>query len=133
MGNIKRPKSVTLIAWILIIVCSYYLINAVSESGYWRSFAVVRFLILLWLVASGFLGVVSGIAILKGLNWGRLLCLFYIPISIIAFVLLQAGFGFLNVSFHLLNIVGIAFYIIVLIFLTRPASLAFFAHGNSEE
>jgi len=133
MGNIKRPKSVTLIAWILIIVCSFYLANAIGEPKYWRSFAVVRFLILLWLVVSGFVGVVSGTAILKGFNWGRLLCLFYIPISIIAFVLLQTGFGFLSVSFHLLNIVRIAFYIIVLIFLTRPASLAFFAHGNSEE
>ena len=140
MDSRKRPRSVTLIAWILIVVSSYYLVNAIGEPNFRRSFRVSKALaVLSWLVISGFLGVVSGIAILKGLNWGRLLCLCYMPISIISFNLLMIfGFGFLKAGYFkvgyliLSNILAITFYIIAIRFLTRSASLAFFTLRSSK-
>ena len=148
----KRPKSVTLIACILIAASLYYFANAIVEPNFRRlpgnmlksdgisSVAVSKVLALFWLIVSGVVGVVSGIAILKRLNWGRLLWLCYMPISIISYnILLIAEFRFLEAGFLkavyliLVNIVAIGFYAIVIAFLTRPASLAFFNHGNSEE
>lgn len=152
MDNGKRPRSATLIACILIAASLYCFANAIIEPDYRRSFvnmlksegissvSVSKVSALLWLIISGVAGVVSGIAILKGLNWGRLLCLCYMPISIISYnILLIAGFRFLEAEFlkavYLIvaNIVAIGFYAIVIVFLTRPASLAFFTHGSSEE
>ncbi len=143
MDNRKRPKSVILIACILIAASLYYFANAfvnMLKSDSISSVAVSKVLALLWLIVSGAVGVVSGIAILKGLNWGRLLWLCYMPISIISYnILLIAGFRFLEAGFLkavyliLVNIVTIGFYVIVIAFLKRPASLAFFTHGNSEE
>jgi hypothetical protein len=143
MDNRKRPKSVTLIACILIAASLYYFANATAnllKSDSMSSAAVSKVSALLWLIISGVAGVVSGIAILKGLNWGRLLCLCYMPISIISYnILLIAGFRFLEAGFLkavyliLVNIVAIGFYAIVIAFLKRPASLAFLTHGSSEE
>ena len=143
MDNRKRPKSVTLIACILIAASLYYFANAVVnmlKSEGMSSAAVPKVLALFWLIVSGVVGVVSGIAILKGVNWGRLLWLCYMPISIISYnILLIAEFRFLEAGFLkavyliLFNIVAIGFYAIVIAFLTRPASLAFFTHGSSEE
>ena len=152
MDSKKRPKSVTLIACILIAASLYYFANAVLEPNFRRSFvnmlksegmssaAVSKVSALFWLIVSGGVGVVSGITILKGLYWGRLLWLCYMPISIISYnILLIAEFKFLEagllkaVYLILFNIVAIGFYAIVIAFLTRPASLAFFTHGNSEE
>jgi len=143
MDNRKRPKRVTLIACILIAASLYYFANAVVNmlkgEGI-SSVAVSKVSALLWLIVSGVIGVVSGIAILKGLNWGRLLWLCYMPISIISYnILLIAEFRFLEAGFLkalyliLFNTVAIGFYAIVIAFLKRPASLAFFTHGNSEE
>jgi len=143
MDSKKRPKSVTLIACILIAASLYYFANAVAnmlKSDGISSIAVSKVLALFWLIISGVVGVVSGIAILKGLNWGRLLWLCYMPISIISYnILLIAEFRFLEAGFLkavyliLFNIVAIGFYVIVIAFLKRPASLVFFTHRSSEE
>jgi len=152
MDSKKRPKSVTLIACILIAGSLYYFANVIVEPNFRRllgnmlksdgisSVAVSKVSALLWLIISGVVGVISGIAILKGFNWGRLLCLFYMPISIISYNILLIGgldfskAGFLKAGYLILvNIVAIGFYVIVIAFLTRPASLAFFTHGSSEE
>jgi hypothetical protein len=136
MTDSKRPKSLTLIAWILIIVSLFYFANAILEPKY-RVTSASRILPFLWLIISGVMDLVSGSAILKGFNWGRLLCLYYIPVSITGYILISIWL----IRFHpikfafivLVTVVAIAFYVITIVSLTRPASLAFFTHSSSEE
>ena len=125
----KRPTSVTVIAWFEIVTSGNILFKVIyyakpefrqllEASG--RSVATN----VLWGIVGGVIGLVSGIAMLKGLNWGRLLCLCYPPVSIALTLLL---YGFHRSKFF---IVGVMIYIAELVFLTRPAASTFFAGGR---
>lgn len=127
----KRPKSVTVIAWILIVrgcMGLWFVVNFVRQQLSGGS---------VLLILATAIVIVSGIAILKGLNWGRLLYLFYIPI-VTVYGLIMFVFGFsgitgiaAKVSFIRL-IPETIFYIVVLVYLTRPAASAFFARRKLE-
>ncbi len=128
----KRPISVTVIAWFEILTSGdmlfkmlYYAKSEfrqlVEASG--RSVTIS----VLWGIVGGVITLVSGIAMLKGLNWGRWLCLCYGAISIVLTLLL---YGFYAPKFL---IGGIAIYIVQLVFLTRPAVSTFFTCGSSEK
>ncbi len=132
MTTRKRPISVTVIAWFEIVTSGDILFKTLyyakpefrqllEASG--RSVVIT----VLWGIVGGVICLVSGIAMLKGLNWGRLLCLCYPPISIVLTLLL---YGFhRSKSF----IGGVVLYIVALVFLTRPAASTFFAGGSSEK
>lgn len=130
MDTKKRPTSVTVIAWIIIVTNGLSFVTmltytmpevqrALEAAG--MSVAIAT----LWTAVGGAIGVVSGIAILKGLNWGRLLYLCFAPISIVL--------GWLLYGFRPTHVLTVIFYIVVLVFLTRPAASTFFARENSEE
>ena len=120
MNEKKRPTSVTVIAWIIIItgvvnlgillilrvgrvyevagrsvdMCMYGL--STSYMGGLPSAYTIPLMI--WTVVVAGISVVCGIALLKGLNWGRLLYLGFVPISsVICWILHQILFGF---GFH---------------------------------
>ncbi len=142
----KRPASVTIIAWIFIVASGLNLVNLsrvltqrkalqfeiADKVPFWAippyaDFKVVgksEVIVALWSVVAGAIGLISGIAILKGLNWGRLLYLFSMPISIVL--------TWLH-GFHTIDTLKVIFYVIFLVFLTRPAASLFFARRNSEE
>ena len=135
MGDItKRPKSVTVVAWSIILIEGLGLANtrqyAMLEFRHlWGTQMSSMLISLLWAVVGGLVGVVSGIAILRGRNWGRLLYLCFIPITTVL-RLLQYGFlyGFSNIfrpSYMFLLILGLTFYIIVLVCLTRTRASLF--------
>ena len=98
MSARKRPTSLTIIAWSQIVISGIVLFNILNfakpefrqlmeASG--RSAAIS----VLWGTIGGVIVLISGIAMLKGLNWGRFLCLCYPPISIV-FTSLLYGFHY---------------------------------------
>lgn len=127
----KRPKSVTVIAWIIIVRGCMGLLFVVNFARQQLSGGSVL------LIPAAAIVIVSSIAILKGLNWGRLLYLFYIPIvtvySLIMFVFGSSGITGIAAKLSFIRfILEIIFYVVVLVYLTRPAASAFFAHRKLE-
>ena len=132
MSTRKRPISVTVIAWFEIVGSSISLFDMLSYAmpeprqlleALGRSVSIT----VLSGIVDGVISLVSGIDMLKGLNWGRLLCLCYPPISIVLTLLL---YGFHRSK---LFIAGLVLYIVVFVFLTRPAASTFFAGESSEK
>jgi hypothetical protein len=64
------------------------------------------------------MGLVAGIAIFNGMNWGRLLYLIFTPVSMVLQWLL---YGFKPMSF-----IGLGIYAVMLILLTTTAASDFF-------
>ena len=128
MAEKKRPTSVAVIAWIITITSGLSLVatpftvmmplarQAIEATGMSVGMAIF------WGMLSGAIGVVSGIAMLKGVNWGRLLYLWAMPIMTVL--------NWILYGFNANGIPGIIVYVIFLIFLIRPAASAFF---GSEE
>ncbi len=121
----KRPTSVSVIAWILISVGILKLVLAPFGFTVPRiqkeleAFGMALNTAVLWQVMLGAICIVSGAAMLKGLNWGRLLCLIIVPISLIS--------GWLFYKFIPRDIWTAVIYIIVLVLLISPPSSRFFA------
>jgi hypothetical protein len=110
----KRPTSVTVIAWVNIVsgissIVSYAFIPGQITLG--------RLQIVLSII-SGVIYYVVGIAMLKGLNWGRLLYLVLVPFVSVLYMILF--------KFHPAQVFGLVVYIIILVFLTRPKVSSFF-------
>ena len=131
----RRPTSVTVIGWIITVLSGLSLLNLSGRFALDPAFrrpltdahTFVIIMVVLWGTANGVIGLVSGIAILRGVNWGRLLYLCYTPVSTVVFVALLARFGFFkSIYFVLISIIMIAFYIICLVCLTRSAASRFF-------
>ncbi len=115
LGNGKRPTSVTVIAWIIMVS---------GGLSFWFLLHNTTVLKVLWGIIRGTIALASGIAMLRGLNWGRLLYLLYVPVVIILLLLLYGFFPML--------IVNVICYVAFLILLTRPAASAFFAQQHEE-
>lgn len=110
----RRPKSVSVIAWVLIVACSAYCIYLMSNL-YRDTPSIIN-------LVSSAVCIISGIAMLNGRNWGRLLYLYYRPIAIV--------YGFLRKpDFEVIPKVVI--YIVFLFFLTRPSASLFFDRQSS--
>jgi len=119
----KRPIIVTIIAWYLIIIGLAALLKAAlaympyvqkvaEEAGLSLSLVlIVHFTAILTVI-------VSAIAMLKGLNWGRLLYLIYQPVMM---VYSATFFGFRR-----RDIVDIIIFLAILVLLTRPMVSTFF-------
>ena len=132
MRKRKRPRSVTVIAWIIIVLHGLALFGLLvvlamppatrlqaAVGGEPEAAAYARGLL------GGGIGVISGIAMLLGLNWGRLLYLWFVPISLV--VTLALSGSKLHSSFPLTVIL----YIVVLHYLRRADVRAFF-QGREE-
>lgn len=125
MTELKRPASVTGIGWFILLagVVSLACIPVVwaipelqrtlKETGWGPTEAA------LWTTVGGLIQVASGLAILKGLNWGRLLYLIYVPLSLLLYWLLK--------GFDPLSLTSIPLYVVILVLLTRPVAATFFA------
>ncbi|MFH0791334.1 MAG: hypothetical protein V2A64_06865 [Candidatus Omnitrophota bacterium] len=122
-----RPKSVSVISWIIIILGCSALYNvarmpAIFKMAEYQKLAEItgESLWISMLITSviGVLLLVSGIAMLKGFNWGRLLYLWGYGISVL--------FNIITRGPSLIVLPSIVIYVIFLIFLTRPTAAEFF-------
>lgn len=132
----SRPLSVSLIAWFLIIGTSLRFARTgllIMRSSFpiaadQRLATVLGMPVLLftwWPVFGDLMRCASGIAMLRGRNWGRLLFLWGQPISLAGSILL----------FRLgpRDAMAVSFYLVILFFLTRPAASTFFMRDTSNE
>jgi hypothetical protein len=112
------------IGWLLAVSSAVQLIFV---PFYWSSAAILEYLDAVEVSGAtaaaiagvgGVVGVVSGVAILKGLNWGRLLYLLFVPIIF--------PVGIIIFGFRWVYLLSVIFYIAVLVLLTRPNASAFF-------
>lgn len=122
-----RPKSVSIVSWIIIILgCSalynvirmptifkmpeYQKLAEITGESLWISMLITSLI--------GILLLVSGVVMLKGFNWGRLLYLWGYGISVL--------FNIVTRGFSLIVLPSVIIYVIFLIFLIRPAASEFF-------
>lgn len=151
MEKPKRPKSVSAISWILIVrnfipfpslpILLYGYIrephlldNTYVALGPIRV-APTYVVLVSMLVVPILIYITVVIALFKGYNWGRLLYLVYNPIWILAFCILPLinilihGFSVEDLVIRIVRLcLEVTFYIFALVFLSRPAALAFFAY-----
>ena len=121
MQNEKRPTSVTVIAWIIFVMGVLVLIAMFLGSS---APSASNGLFVVWGTLGGVFCIVTGVAMLKGLNWGRLLYLWVAPISIV----LES----LVLGFQPADIVRGTLYLVILFFLTRPTALKYFGLSEGE-
>jgi hypothetical protein len=121
----KRPTSVTVIAVILILSSCLLWLMPIRRLPNIKHLNQRDHFISLWGTVFGIIHLASGIAILKGRNWGRLLYLCSIPILIILdWVVFRYRRAFIFL---------ISEYVASFAFLVRPAASAFFARTDSDE
>ncbi len=115
-----RPKSIIIISWLLIIfgLMSIYSMTATQFQKDYIKIGVV--FIIEWIVRI-VITLVPGIAMLKGLNWGRMLYLGGMGLYMLYIIIVNiiTGFEYTVIS-------GIVVYIIFSIFLTRPIASEYF-------
>lgn len=121
--SVQRPLSVSIIGWFLVIMYSLSFISVFSMfSPQGQELLAVLGQSVLFAVTSvivcGVIGLVSGIAILKGRNWGRILYAVFIPLLIILTCLIN--------GFDIRLITTLLFYAVFMFFLTRAKANEFF-------
>jgi len=121
----KRPTSITVIAWILIVMSGISLItstislnNPMAKELMSRSSIPIPIQYAMMYVGL-LITLISGIAMLKGQNWARLL---YVIWSIIGFV-----FGIATSPMKAAMIPGFVVFLIIAFFLFRPKANEYFA------
>lgn len=121
----KRPTSITVIAWILIVMSGISLItstislnNPMAKELMGRSLIPIPIQYAMMYVGL-LITLISGIAMLKGQNWARLL---YVIWSIIGF-----GIGIATSPMKAAMIPGLVVFLIVAFFLFRPKANGYFA------
>jgi len=120
----KRPTSVTVIAWILIVIAplsaissTFGLQNPTARELMARSPIPVPIQIAI-LYAGLLVTLVSGIAFLKGQNWARYL---YVGWGIVGFIV---GFATSPMKFSMIP--GFIFFLVIAFFLFRTKATRFF-------
>jgi hypothetical protein len=120
----KRPTSVSVIAWILIVMGCISIIMTISMTNNPTAVELMKKnpLPIPLQYAINFLGlgimIASGAAMLKGLNWGRLL---YITWTLIAIII-----GLFTSPMKAMLLPSLVFLVIVIFFLFRPKANEFF-------
>ena len=121
---IERPKSVTVVCWILIAMGGISLVtstfsfnNPVAQELMSKSLIPISIQYIMMFVGL-LITLVCGIAMLKGQNWARLL---YIGWSIIGFTI-----GIATSPMKAMMIPGIFIFIILAFFLFRPKANEYF-------
>jgi hypothetical protein len=124
----KRPTSITVIAWIMLISAAFSLLASIFTINNPRVQEMmaknpiptpVQYLMLFGGVT---ISIVSAIFILRGANWARLLYIWW------------SGFGFviafLTSPAKPMLIPGVLLYLTVVFFLLRPKASAYFSQRN---
>jgi hypothetical protein len=121
----KRPKSITIIAWILIVASGLGLISTslsvldvLNASTHGRNVAPFFPILILGYVGAGIV-LVSGAGILKARNWARHL---YTAWGIIGLII-----NLVASPFKILLIPSLIFYLVVLVYLYRPEADEYFS------
>ena len=121
----KRPTSITVIAWILIVMAgislitsAFYLNNPTARELMSRNPIPIPVQYLMTYVGL-LVTLICGIAMLKGRNWARLL---YVIWSIIGFVI-----GIATSPMKAAMIPGFVVFLIIAFFLFRPKANEYFA------
>lgn len=121
----KRPTSVTVIAWILIVMSGISMVSStvslnISMVRELMAKSPVPILLQFVMIYVGLLiTIVSGIAMLKGQTWARLL---YVGWSIIGFVV-----GVLTSPMKAAMIPGLVVFAVITFFLFRPKANEYFS------
>jgi hypothetical protein len=120
----KRPTSITVISWILIVIGAISLITTTSMINNpavqeMMAKSPIPIPIQYAMSYAGLLVmIISGIAMLKGMNWARLL---YVIWSLVGFVI-----GIATSPMRAAMIPGLVVFLVVAFFLFRPKATAFF-------
>lgn len=124
----KRPTSITVIAWIMLVSAAFSLLASiftfhnpvVQEIMTKNQIPVpVQYLILL---AGLTISILSAIFMLRGANWARLLYIYWTAVSSVI--------GFFTSPAKPMLIPGLLLYLIVVFFLLRPKASAYFTQNN---
>ena len=124
MDSKKRPTSVTVIAWIILasngitMVCMPLASTMPEVQDAYEKMGMSVAVAMFWVVVGGAIGIASAIAMLNGLNWGRLLYLIFSPISIVL--------GWIIYGFRPSSIPSVIVYIVFLLFLMGPDASKYF-------
>ena len=110
-NSISRPRSVTVISWILIIFGTLGLFALFAAGSALGSMAV-------WGIIGVAVSIVCGVAMLVGQNWGRLVYIIFTPVSF-----LIEGFG---MGFAASQLVQVALYAVIVYFLIQGKASEFF-------
>jgi len=120
----QRPKSITVVCWILIIMGAISLVTSIVSFNN----PIVKEIMsknripiniqYVMMYAGLLVMLVSGVAMLKGQNWARLL---YICWSIIGFII-----GIATSPMKAAMIPGIIVFLVIVFFLFRPKANEFF-------
>jgi hypothetical protein len=126
----KRPTSISVIAWILIVVAIISLISsAISLNNPMAKALMAKSLLpislqYVMLYAGLIVQIVSAIAMLKGQNWARFL---YVIWSVIGSII-----GIATSPMKAAMIPGIVIFIVIAFFLFRPKANEYFhSNGNN--
>jgi hypothetical protein len=120
----KRPTSIAVIAWILIVVAGISLITTtftlnnptVKEL---MSRSVIPVQLQFAMMYSGLLvQVVSGIALLKGKNWARLLYTIWTAVAL--------AIGLATSPMKTAMVPGVVLFVVIVVFLFLPKANAYF-------
>ncbi|WP_018247528.1 hypothetical protein [Orenia marismortui] len=126
----KRPTSITVIAWILIITGGLSLIGTTFSLNNPEVIKIMEkspvpiFIQNIIMYVGLIITITSGIAILKGLNWGRYT---YVIWSIFSFI-----FSLLTSPMKMAMIPGLVILLIVIFFLFRSPANNYFVEGERE-
>ncbi len=124
MQKEERPKSVSVMATLLLIECTFFLL-VVFRSNLLDTMKDASFFGVYLLIGS-LCGFVMGIAMFKGFNWGRVLLLWATPVIIVIGLICFEPF-----RWYLSIIDGIG-YLIFLFFLMQPNVLKYFGVEKKE-
>jgi uncharacterized membrane protein HdeD (DUF308 family) len=109
-GMSKRPLSVSIVGWILIVMGAFSLISAV----YYLSRSGVS-----WYVVDGFVMLLVGTYILGGANWARLLYVgWFAFVVILTLIIHPSNAGLLRT---------VIFHSVMILFLFLPKANAYFS------
>ncbi len=128
-SNMKRPTSLTVVGWLLIILNAIALISMLSTLNNaqvmeaYDHLALPAWATIGWSVFANLVTIAAAIGILKGQRWGRN-C--YLGISVLG--LLAGGF---NVPSVTMLIPGVVVFLIVAFFLLRAPATAYFINRTT--
>ncbi len=116
-GSLPRPKSVTVVSWLLIALAIIGLVVLLVLAGMIEFDKRFMPTLLVYAVAS-LIQIVMGAGMLSGKNWARMLFLWITPIS--------AAIGFVGGRVSGGSVIMLIWYFIFAFYLTRPLAVEYF-------
>lgn len=134
MSQFPRPRSITIISWYLIISGAYMLIYfglnyQLFDTPLMRNMMEKSPLPIEVQIAQIFVGgaitVITGLAMLKGQNWGRWLYFLWSALGLTV--------GLLTSPMKFMILPGLLVFLVIAFFLFRPKANAYFGHPPTEQ